>query len=512
MSEFEIPEAFVKYFTKNYEIVQRYRSKDWGIRPIGSNKYVTANEVYSSYSTLCDNIGRDVDITIAGVTRYINQNTPHEEEQERKTARQFIDEWMGKKGTDWKLSSAWKTIQYVKGGVPTNQNIDELRDDIMETVYNEQLPYKSEEIKCALNNKVRDENQNAVVNIFNQISYDPAYEDKCTEFLHGFYDYVLPKEKFEIFEVIMKHWGWTCKRKMKGMSVKWHIWPNLYGKTGLGKTVSITKMCAPMADYVTVTDISTLFDTTKEVGKMTGYYVMVFDELSVNGNNDEYSIGTLSEDNLSTLKSILTKEYLDVRVYQTQKQNRPKITFVPISCANHHLYDILFDETSMRRYFEFNCTAERPKTFDAVNKVLANCVDFWKGIDENNDNGYWDPNSAIGQEIEAIQKSYYPTKSTTKTWIGACHVTPGKICGTTAFKAYRAWCNETGNRSKNYQNWLKDMKHIIPDAFDYAGRLRVNYIVDDEDSEPITQKSANAPTIDPMTALGLGEFEDEDNV
>jgi hypothetical protein len=257
----------------------------------------------------------------------------------------------------------------------------------------------------------------------------------------------------------------------------------------------LKKLCAPMIDYTSVTNIAMLFDSTREIAKLSAYYVLIFDELAVNVDGDPG--GNLTEDNKATLKSILTADFLDVRVYGTQKQTKQKITFVPVSSANNHLYDIIYDDTSMRRFFEFKCTASKPESYDEINKYLEHSDVFWRGIDEKLDDGYWHPNSEIGEQISKIQSEYYPTRTTTSMWIESQKVTVGKRPGTHAYKAYTAWCRETGNRQKTMQNFIKDIAHMIPRAIDSAGRAHLDYKVEEEE-EPWEAKDMEP---DPMENL-----------
>lgn len=456
---------FIDFFNANFSFQQKGRSKEYSIKNNRTNRYVTPNEVFNVFvvNTL-NNGGQVTNLTKEEVEQWVKENTPVDQSQERLTPLDYINQWMKAYGKDWNLSRGWKTIQYKAGGVPTNQSIEDLRDDIMNTVYAERLPYKVEEIKTALNVKVRNENQDAVNAIYEKIAYDPSFVDKGDRFLRKFYAYFKPTESYEIFKTIMYHWGWLCKRRILGRPVKWHIWPNFYGSTGIGKTTTIKRLCSPMAEYVCVTKIATLFDATKEVGKLTANYVLIFDELAINSEGDQF--GNITEDQKGTLKSILTEDELPVRVYGTQKQNKPKITFAAISTANKHLYDIIYDDTSMRRFFEFHCTATRPKSFDEINKVLEYSSVWWKSIDESNDEGYWDPNSDIGAEIESIQATYYPSETTTAKWVRACHVTAGKNICTDSYKAYQYWCKCTGHsKPRNIENFVNDIKHYIPDAY-----------------------------------------------
>lgn len=151
-------------------------------------------------------------------------------------------------------------------------------------------------------------------------------------------------------------------------------------------------------------------------------------------------------------------------MYGTQNQAKKKITFSCISSANNHLYDIIYDETTMRRFFEFHCTADKVKDFTEINKTLDHSEYFWFGIDEDMDDGYFNPDCLLFDEISNIQRSYYPTKSSVYEWIKNTHAKPGSRAPITAYRSYRQFCINTGCKPKTMMNFVADVKHAMPDA------------------------------------------------
>lgn len=358
-------------------------------------------------------------------------------------------------------------------GIYMSSGLDDLHDRLVEINSNEDKPFEVGTIKAVLNNIAKDAISNYLTNVYNQIKYEPTSETNVDKFLHGIYDYLKPTEDFEIFSTLMKHWAWMVKRKLIGKNVRNHIWVNFYGGTGLGKSTMIKKMCGVMDEFVSTTSIAKLFDDTKEIKRLTEKYILNFDELAINGN--EPGDGFLGADQLAILKQMLTGDYLDTRVYGTQQQSRRKITFTCISSANYHLYDTIFDEQSMRRFFEFHCQATKPKNYDEINNVLELAIEFWKGINENDEYGYWiETDTTMWNEIETIQKNYFPTKTTVSQWLSFNKITSGNKTAKEVYPMYRTWCDENGFRNKKtLPGFIEELKRRFPQFISTDGIFRM---------------------------------------
>lgn len=399
------------------------------------------------------------------IDSYLQENAPENKKDEkppRIPPTQFIIQWLSNHANEWVVSPMGKRITLQRYGIPSDKDIDELACQIQVDVYNKELPYKEGEITRCLSAHFIDLYQQGVAVMFQTISYDPKFVRGMEKWLDNLYDYFQPSESREIFHMMMKQWGWQSKRKILGRDVKWHIWINFWGATGLGKTTAIKKICAPMEDVTSTTTISKLFDDTREIKRLTENYVLIFDELAINSENEDGE--KLNADQTSFLKQLITGDFIDTRVFSTQKQSKKKITFSCISSANYHLYDIIYDETSMRRFFEFHCMAKATGDFSGIQKTLENSVYFWKGIDENLDDGYFDPDSELGKQVSAIQKSYYPTKSSVYDWIKETSAKAGNTPVWKGYKAYQQYCINTGRKPKAMPTFINDIKHALPDS------------------------------------------------
>lgn len=393
--------------------------------------------------------------------KYKTQNSD-EGEAKRDPPMKFIQDWLAANKETWKISPNGKRITCWEFGMPMDRDIEELTLAIQCTVDSERLPYREGEISRAARQYLRWLEQSGMATIYSTIKYDPKYEEGCNKWLHNIYEYMKPEEDFITFSTMMKHWAWQVKRKMMGRDVVYHIWVNFYGAAGIGKTTFIKKLCAPMEDVTSTTTISKIFDDTREIKRLTENLVLIFDELALNVESEES--GKLNADQKAILKSIITGEYLDARVYGTQNQAKRKITFSCVSSANNHLYDIIYDETTMRRFFEFHCTAEKPKDFASINRTLDHADFFWKGIDEDLDRGYFNPDCECWEAVAKIQAGYYPTKSSVYEWITETNARPGRIRADQTYKAYRQYCQNCGFKPKALTGFISDIKHAMPAA------------------------------------------------
>lgn len=487
-------DQFTSFFQKNFRFNLNKTTKQYGVLNVKTNRYVDSGTVFSLYSQTMNDLGLTSGITMEEVSEYINNNMPKEEKEERVPITQFINQWLVANRSKWHMSPAWKEIEYTDNGVVSQKDIDSLRSDIMLYIFENNLKYGIEEVKTALTVIAMNRQQNALKDMVNRLVYDEKCVEAGDRYLHALYEFFKPTESYEIFAMMIRHWAWQVKRKIWNRSVINHIWLNFMGATNIGKTTALKKITKPMDDFVSTTTISKLFEDTKEIKRLTENYVLIFDELALNVEGE--SSGALSGDQKATLKSMLTGEKLDARVYGSQNQSKRKITFSCISSANEHLYDIIFDPTSMRRFYEFHCTASKPSSYDEINKYLDNSHIFWKSIDENLDDGYWDVHSELGRKVTDEQAAYYPTKTTTSMWVRDNRVVPGNIPVNSAYRFYSQWCKETGNHSKTLQNFAADIKHILPGAVRNDGRIMLRYDKESDEDKEMFENSKDVATDD----------------
>jgi hypothetical protein len=458
-------DQFVKYFENNFIITERGK-----IQMKTKRTFLTPQEVYVKYVAAMSVVGieplqqPEVEAIIKNLVA-----EKSEPEAQKIPIKDYIYN-MIRNSDQYLIDDTFTEIKFKLPGETcySNASFDDLCDHFKAIKEDDPVlsSYTVGTIEANLKQIALGAKNASQNKIAREIKYDPKYVKFVDMYLKVIYDFFKISQDFEIFKTMMCHWAWQVKRKLTNKKVVWHIWINFNGVTKIGKSWMVRGMSKPFKAFYLEAPIRIIFDDTKEVMKMTNNYIINFEELAVNKEKFVGGEGTLSKDEISTLKSMLTGEKMDTRIYGKQTQMKRDITFSCISTANEHLYDVIFDETSMRRYFEFDCQRTVPGNEEEraeLNKYLDHSLEFWKGIDENLDKGYWDEHSELGRKVFEIQSQYYPTKSTLLYWNKFYKFIPDPMSmPTNVFERYREFCKNSGFNSKNLINFNAEIAKRWP--------------------------------------------------
>ena len=517
---------FKNFVLKNYEVVNSKYKKQ------GKSIYPTVNDIIRSYNDLMEKLGSE-EISNSDAIKALNDALPITEKP--RPVKEIIPE-IGEVGTFLleiltdsasavKVNNRGDMISFISG----NTRVQATEKTVLAyaNVKAKELGfdgiYKRELIKDGWELLSKHFVAACTKKLQNTIRFDSeAKVEILDNFIKYIYDYLIIKEDYDIFEMLFKHWMWSLKRRIFGKKVVWHIWPNFHGAQGIGKSEIITRMLSFMEDFVTDADLGTVQDIDREIKKFTDYFVIFFDELKQGDNKDNNEL-QLSDAAIDMIKGIMTQERFNVRIMGGQTQNRFNNTVVPISCANKHLYDIIYDGEAMRRWFEFTCQrSEIPKSYDELNAVLATFKDALKCIDENNDRGYWIKGSDTDKKIVAIQKHYIPTTTSTNTWIDYCNVKPDyDRQAHTAFmapeyKQYCTYCRAVGKHSAGLQRVTMILGRLWPECIDDKGiaHVFIESRVDEVNGELVLNDPVklNAPIANDESEDLIKEWSDEKEI
>ena len=233
----------------------------------------------------------------------------------------------------------------------------------------------------------------------------------------------------------------------------------------------VTAIGSVFRDFAIVSSLAEVLDTERQVKKLSDCYYINLDELAVGQTvdakfgNDE---GTLSKAQKVAFKKLMSQKKARTRNMGGQSQSSQRYTFSFIGSSNTHLADVMYDPTTMRRYFELECQASNIQDFTKLENVKELIIDLWKSIDEYNDKGYLYPGSRSWDAVQEIRAKYYPTNTTTEAWLRESSLAPclahARLQKMDLYHSYRNFCTEHGRQPKSDTRWLEDIAHIMPSA------------------------------------------------
>ncbi len=485
---------FVDFAKLNYRVGANGTVRNASNRVVMPN---SANEEYGIYAyrnrKSTDGVSPE---TIAEFFQQWVKETSDAREKEKQARKEsnagpslleVIGEYLQKEGKHWRISKTWGEIEYLVNGAnscPRPSDLGQLSDFIFVWATENGYSVKKDNIKTYLSTMAAAKSGKTVDELFGIIGYRKESETECDECIAGIHDILKIKESLAIFMMFLKHWIWLVKRKILGRDVVWEIWLNFFGATGVGKSTLIRALCEVLEEFYLEAQISVFADASRERDKFTRWYVMNFDELTVGGASKFLGDTEAVPDDVQRgIKQFMSQKKMTSRTLGGQDQSTRRMTFSPISSANEHLYDILFDEKTMRRYFEFECTMDCKDADEAYyarkDELQKHLVAVWQGVDENKREGYWNIHSPLWKETRAIQDAYYPTKTTTMLWVDDEHVVkaePGQEMNTLdMYRDYNKWCRERGYKARSERSWIEDVKHIIQGAHTRLRNISICY-------------------------------------
>lgn len=481
-----IEDLFTNYFSLHYTV------EPCGIIRGSDNRKTTVTTVFTKYCELVSKLGYPTQMNMNDVTAYIESITPEpapiEEEKVVPSdaplstydfCGQFVREHNGK---DWRIDSAFRMIECVEEGVPVNSDLNALATAIRVEALKTGLKknHSTDDIKSCLCEIARKASLNAIVSIANDLEYSPDAMANATEFLRIIHSEWKIVQDVDVFTDIMFHFLWQCKRKLLGLPVVWDILVNIYGGTGIAKTSTVQEIGKPFKDFAIMSTFCEVLDTERQVKKLSECYYINLDELSV-GNSADYKYGTdagtLNREQKTSFKKLMSQRKARTRTMGGQTQTSQRYTFSFIASSNTHLADVIYDETTMRRYVEIECTAENITDYSNIDRSWKLIKDLWRAVDEHNDKGYLFPGSRSWDTVREMQAKYYPTNTTTAAWakdrgVVACFAARRENLNM-LYSDYASFAKSHGNQPKCYENWLKDIKHIIDGAVNEAGMVSI---------------------------------------
>ena len=446
-------EEIKKYLLEKFIIKNNEIKKNDGTRKIWSD--VDVIKELGNYSD--DN---DLDWSKSERTTAVNEWKKLIEDIKNKPQQNFVVKYIVETFRDNNIKIL-PNRQFTRDGIIVNEC--EINTKLEAGVYDWNRANQNEkisvpELKSALEDIKTDTFFSSRKKVIESISYDYECEPYLDDFLklsHKTFDIA---ESYDVYSTLMKHFMWMVKRRITNKETVNQIMLNFFGAGGVGKTYFIKLFTEPFSIFrVMNAKIETVQDE-RRIKELSDNFIHFIDELS--GEKKVYQdqeLGVFKQ--VITADSPLTYRQLGSHVTHTV-YSRTSL----IACSNFHIFDTIMDSSGMRRFFEFNI---RIKTngynVDEMNKLKSLCLNAWKGINEDLDDGYWIVNSEIGKEIRTVQDSYV-RKESFELWLESVDITEDDkgTPGNDVYSLYQNFCEEESldHKKKSIQTFYSRLDSL----------------------------------------------------
>lgn len=323
--------------------------------------------------------------------------------------------------------------------------------------------------------------QNKFFNLQRGIRYvegDDAFREQYLTVWHKVFKI---EQDLDIWVTLMSHFFCQIKCRIYDIPTKWQMMIAIFGEQGIGKSHVCRQIVGEMlGDYY---DSSVTLDRLcdeRNAKILMDNYCLNIEELTQSGSNDVQS--AIRNGSAGKLKTIITEIKGSFRPMRTNDSEKIRINASILSNANFHIYDIVNDESGMRRFFEFS--SKQPKNVSVhitdpedVQFLYDNSMRFIRSINENTMEGYFNPNTEIGAKVTAIQNSYIKVNTFSEflsvTYVSASLDTPNKewITKKEIVEEYLAYLKAQGIDSKFA---IKNIDSKLRDAYGVDACKKVN--------------------------------------
>ena len=170
-------------------------------------------------------------------------------------------------------------------------------------------------------------------------------------------------------KIMLKHFIWQVKRKMRKLPVKYHTMVILYGPQEAGKSTVIRDfLCQPIKEFFASTNFKAITDDRSH--DIWDNYVLFFDEM-----------GHSTTSNLEDIKRKVTEDKFTARILGTNSDTVITNRSTMIGASNKDIATLIFDDTGMRRFYQIECRAK----IDWATTNDMNYLWLWKSVDETKD-------------------------------------------------------------------------------------------------------------------------------
>ncbi len=245
---------------------------------------------------------------------------------------------------------------------------------------------------------------------------------------------------------VMKHWIWQVKRKLSGRPVEHHLMPVLYGSSGAGKSVAVSRLIEPLRAVALQTDMGVFSDQFSRRA-FARNYIVFFDELHGSDTAD-----------VNAMKQIITAPVIEWRAMRSERVMSAPQNATFIGCSNEPVRDRIKDQTSSRRFWQLNCAVRID--WEAINRIDYFAI--WQSVDEDGPA----PILECLNEIRAVQETEIRVKDIVEQWVDEmCEIVPFEVSSLTTselYESFRDFCFWQNQKSfPQFQKFARDVKRIL---------------------------------------------------
>lgn len=256
--------------------------------------------------------------------------------------------------------------EQIRGHDPKEFALKEMFSRLIKQNRKLMLGYSEKQVENALERWVTKNKEIMSSRIRSELFYESdVLRDLAEPEWDRFVDAITDTNKQEA-KIMLKHFIWQVKRKMRKLPVKYHTMLIFYGAQEAGKSTVIREyLCAPIKEFFASTNFKAVTDDRSF--DIWDNYVLFFDEM-----------GHSTTSNLEDIKRKVTEDKFSARILKTNSDTiiTNRATF--IGASNKDIATLIFDDTGMRRFFQIDCLSK----IDWSVTTSINYVRLWKSVDE----------------------------------------------------------------------------------------------------------------------------------
>lgn len=329
---------------------------------------------------------------------------------------------------------------------------------------NKDTCFSDSELFIALDALIIENRELLYKELLDKLEYDESIDESFLDtYFTKLHSTLLIEEDIDVFVTAFKHFFWQIKRRVNCQKTSFDLMLSIFGAQGIGKSTLFVEMFTDLfKDYYNPNmSVENAIDDrwTPALGN------------TIISNFDEIDIGKLdkiSGKEMAKIKQIITGSSVKYRPLNTNTTQIVDIRTCFISTANFHFYNLLNDDSGMRRFLEFNSARLMNKHCNPVDVkwLKDNITQAFKCIDAfNNEKGYYSPDTPVGKKIAAIQATYIPRTSIKTFFIDyEFNKYTTTISHKELYEKYILWCEDLDIEPK-YRKKKSNISEIVKDMF-----------------------------------------------